>query len=99
MTCFGWLIFRAQSVDQMFQFMRSILFDMRFSDVSDALVLVLLFGAVPLVIFQFYQLRTQRMEPWTSWPAYVRVPFYLFLFYGSVLFGAPVSNAFIYFQF
>ena len=56
-------------------------------------------AALPLAAFQIYQYRRRESEVWSSWPVWGRALFYLALFYGIVLLGAPDINEFIYFQF
>ena len=68
-------------------------------DVSQTALVRLTVTVVGLMIFQVYQHYSDQMEPWKTWPLWVNVLFYISLFYGIVLFGAPVTNEFIYFQF
>jgi hypothetical protein len=56
-------------------------------------------AGIPLALFQLYQYYRRSAEPWVGWPVGVRAVFYVILFYGIVVFGAPEINDFIYFQF
>lgn len=99
LTCIGWLIFRVRSVAQIGRIAQNFLETLTMENVDKADLGVFLTLTAPFVLFQIYQYYRDDMEPWRTWPLFVRVPFYLFLIYGIMLLGAPETNAFIYFQF
>ena len=80
--------------------MLSALFTARFwGPVCLPLLLSVAAFGIPLALFQLYQYYRRQLEPWTAWPWWLRAGFYLVLFYGLVLLGAPGTYDFIYFQF
>ncbi len=99
LTCFGWLIFRVGSVEQLFRIVKAIVGMRSLAGLELPSVVVFVAAALPLTIFQIYQYKKNDLEPWVRWPSWLRVVCYLALFYGIVLFGAPERNDFIYFQF
>ena len=99
LTCFGWLLFRAESIDALGGMLSSAVANPSFDGVNAPMLIELLVGAVPLMLFQIYQYRRGVKEVWADWPVAVRVVFYVALVYGIVLLGSPVANDFIYFQF
>jgi alginate O-acetyltransferase complex protein AlgI len=100
LTCIGWLIFRATSVGHVAALLATLVhFDRFFEGVTPVMLAQVLLCAVPLMAFQVYQFTTGRQEPWVHWPGWARLVLYVTLFYCIVLFGAPVTNDFIYFQF
>ena len=99
LTCYGWLIFRANDMTSVYQ-MTSQLVNFPDWDFTNAtLILEVAVFTIPLIGFQIYQYYQDEMETWTQWSLPVRVLFYLILFYAIVLLGTPVNSEFIYFQF
>ncbi len=99
LTCFGWLIFRANSLHDVWRLTRSaVCISSRagFSS-SDALMLAAL--VVPLVLFELYQFLRDDLEPWTRWKPWQSVGFNLAMIYGMVFFAPVYDVNFIYFQF
>ncbi|MCC9599423.1 MBOAT family protein [Stieleria sp. JC731] len=101
LTCIGWLVFRAESVSQLFQYFTSLceFGSWKVSALEVDLAYRLSLLALPLLLFQVYQALRKDLEPWVSWSPITRMCFYVALFYGIVLLGAPERNEFIYFQF
>jgi len=98
-TCFGWLIFRVESVQQLLAYIQALVMNFQISQLWSGALLQVIVLVGPLIVFQFYQSFSGRMEPWQTWPDIIKVPFYLFLIYAIILLGSPVKEAFIYFQF
>ena len=101
LTCVGWLIFRVNSMSHLVRLLSSawtqgLLHPSGLSGLDLARVTVL---AVALMTAQLYQHLSGRMQPWTAWPPTLQALFMVGLFYAIVLFGAPVTNVFIYFRF
>jgi len=97
-VCLGWLLFRADSVTQAVDMLRSIIvhFSLDASALSLAMKLSML--AVPLMLTQIYQKRF-GISPWETW----QLPSQVIAIGAAVvliaLLGAPIRTQFIYFQF
>ncbi len=99
LTCFGWLLFRVTDLDQAGEMLSALFTTTFWGPVCAPLLFSLAAFGLPLLIFQIYQYYRRELEPWTLWPWWLRAGFYLILFYGLVLLGAPGTYDFIYFQF
>lgn len=99
LTCLGWLIFRVDTMEEAFSCVNLILTTTSWESFSTVSIVQLLILVTPLFAMQLIQYHVNDMEPWTRWPVYVRTGFYLFMIYGIIFYGAPVVEAFIYFQF
>jgi alginate O-acetyltransferase complex protein AlgI len=97
-VCLGWLLFRADSVGQAANMLRSIAFN--FSPDPTTLNLAMRLGlfVVPLLLVQIYQ-RRFGMEFWTNWQAELQVLALSAAALFITLVGAPTTTQFIYFQF
>jgi hypothetical protein len=97
-VCLGWLLFRADSVSQAMNMLRSIAFNFSPDSTTSNLALRLGLFAVPLLLVQIYQHRF-GMAPWDGW----RTEFQVMALGAAALFvtlvGAPNRTQFIYFQF
>ncbi|GAK50937.1 membrane bound O-acyl transferase MBOAT family protein [Candidatus Moduliflexus flocculans] len=98
-TCFGWLIFRANDMRQLAAMIAALFTSATLSGLFTATALQVLIFAAPLLLLQVYQYATGDMEPWRHWPEPVKVPYYVAVSYAIMLLGSPVKEAFIYFQF
>jgi alginate O-acetyltransferase complex protein AlgI len=100
LTCYGWLIFRAESVSQIGQ-LTSSLFS-RFAgstiDVHGVLAPVLLY-ATPLIVIHAAEAYADDTLIVTRLPVVVRYSAYVATFYLTILFGNFTGSEFIYFQF
>lgn len=98
MTCYGWLLFRATSLQQVVEMTASLASPLAGLPVQD-LLRVCLFAA-PLVVVQCVQYATGRLEfmdqPWL--PPVVRSVLYAAMTYCIVFHGGE-PQAFVYFQF
>jgi len=99
LTCFGWLLFRASNLAHAGRLIAALVTGLFWDQSCGSLALTLAAAALPLAVFQIYQYRRRESEVWSAWPVWLRALFYLALFYGIVLLGAPDVNEFIYFQF
>ncbi len=99
LTCLGWLLFRVESISQAGQLLSALVTGPFFDSLTLPLWRMVAAAGVPLALFQLYQYYHRTAEPWSDWPVGCRAVFYVILFYGIVVFGAPKINEFIYFQF
>lgn len=99
LVCYGWLLFRAESLDQVLQFSRAL--PVGWGDLQAHLgtLLRICFYCWPLWIIQIVQFRSGNLLAPLTWAWPVRALFYLLLFYLTVTFGAFHVVEFIYFQF
>ncbi len=97
MVCFGWLIFRANSVAQVVGITRAI-FTRPAIPVATYLVPVTLL-IVPLLLVQLLQYFSKDLDVMLKTPWYVRSVFYTLCFYAFILAGNFGGSQFIYFQF
>lgn len=103
--CFGWLIFRAESVGQIADFTGSMLHGLEWGERSGEMLAQLALLVLPLMLFQWCQYRRGDLMLWVHAPATVRIATaaamaglalaYWILFQSAL--GA--SGEFIYFQF
>lgn len=101
LICFGWMIFRAESMTQLLAELRELLFDFEPVPDADQLLLIrkLLFYSVIPMVYQYLQYRTSKLIPVFDWPPALRTGSYVMLFYMIVIFGFNSAQSFIYFQF
>jgi hypothetical protein len=99
LVCFGWLLFRATDMAHVGRLLAAAGRGAFWEPACGPMLLMVAAAGLPLAAFQVYQYRRRCAEPWVAWPGWLRAGFYVALFYGIVLFGAPGSNEFIYFQF
>ncbi len=98
-TCVGWLIFRADNMDQLTTFMTALVSDPRVSEVVWASTGRVGLFVVPMLLIEASRLACGEMEPWTRAPAPARALLAVLVFYAVVLFGSPYAAEFLYFQF
>lgn len=99
LTCFGWLIFRANSLHDVWRLTRSAVCISSRAGFSSSNALMLAALVVPLVLFELYQFLRDDLEPWTRWKPWQSVGFNLAMIYGMVFFAPVYDVNFIYFQF
>jgi D-alanyl-lipoteichoic acid acyltransferase DltB (MBOAT superfamily) len=97
MICFGWLLFRAQSVAQVGGMLRAIIDRPAIPAASYFLPVAVL--VLPLLLYQAVQYFSKDLDVIARTPWYVRSVFYTTCFYAFVLGGEFGGSQFIYFQF
>jgi alginate O-acetyltransferase complex protein AlgI len=97
LVCFGWLLFRAASMEQAFGMLSAI--TTKFAVPASATLLPIMVCIIPLVIYQLVQFVTKDLDVIFRTPWYVRSVFYTVLFYAFVIGGELGGKQFIYFQF
>ncbi len=97
LVCVGWLIFRANSMEQLFGMLEAIW--MRPAIPASAFILPVAICIIPLVVYQFAQYMTKDLDIISRTPWYVRSVFYTACFYAFVIGGEFGGGQFIYFQF
>ena len=99
-TCYGWLIFRAQSIGQIFSLTQSLATDLLPSAQQlTSLLPPILLVVVPLLMVHAYQAhRGSESAPIEMYPP-ARYALFGAVFYLLLLFGSFAGTQFIYFQF
>ena len=97
MVCFGWLLFRARSVEQALGMLGAIVH--RFSIPPSARLVPVLVVIVPVLIIQAIQYLADDLDVVARTPWYVRSVLYTACFYAIVLGANFGGEQFIYFQF
>ncbi len=97
LVCVGWVLFRAQSLDQALGLLGAIV---RRPAIPPAAVMVpVLVCVIPLLLVQLAQYLARDLEVVFRTPWYVRSVFYTILFYAFVIGGEFGGGQFLYFQF
>jgi alginate O-acetyltransferase complex protein AlgI len=97
MVCFGWLLFRAQSMAQVVGMIKAIV--LRPAIPASAFLLPISLAILPLLLIQVVQYIAKDQEVILKTPWYVRSAFYTACFYAFILAGEFGGSQFIYFQF
>jgi D-alanyl-lipoteichoic acid acyltransferase DltB (MBOAT superfamily) len=97
LVCFGWLIFRAETVAQVTGMLTAI--GTRFAVPASSYLLPVAVTVVPLLIVQVIQYVSKDLDVIFRTPWYVRSVFYTACFYAFVIGGEFGGSQFIYFQF
>jgi alginate O-acetyltransferase complex protein AlgI len=97
-VCFGWLIFRADSAQQIVAMSSAVLSGVDASEFVSRLP-KLIFYIFPLVVVQLFQHGSGNLNYFYNAHPLVKTVFYVGLFYGIFSFGDFGSSEFIYFQF
>jgi alginate O-acetyltransferase complex protein AlgI len=99
-TCYGWLIFRAQSVGQIGRFTKLLVTDLTPSAATvGSLLLPMSYVILPLLVVHIYQARRGSESAPVSLSPVLRYALYGAVMYLVLLFGDFGGAQFIYFQF
>ena len=97
LICFGWLLFRAQSLEQAGGMLRAIA--LRPAIPAAAYLLPVAILVLPLLLYQAMQYVSKDLDVRARTPWYVRSVLYTACFYAYVLGGEFGGSQFLYFQF
>jgi D-alanyl-lipoteichoic acid acyltransferase DltB (MBOAT superfamily) len=98
-TCIGWLIFRAQSVGQIGDFLSRMFSSLSLTAYSGEMFHVLISSIWLLIVVQIVQIRKRDLLAMRHVHWFIKLNFYLFVIFGILeKFGAG-AREFIYFQF
>ncbi len=98
-TCYGWLIFRAGSMEQIGQLSGALLWDWRAGAQAASFATALASYALPLLVVHAVEVRRGSLVGLLDLPAPWRYGLYAAVFYLTLLFGDFGGSEFIYFQF
>ncbi|MFC1488281.1 MBOAT family O-acyltransferase [Thermodesulfobacteriota bacterium] len=101
LTCFGWLIFRAQSIEQISQMLHGLTFNFDFMRgiLIKTNIIQLAFFVFILGVVQLFQYWKRNLLVVLKTNVFVRAVFYTACFYLIWIFGVTTNEEFIYFQF
>jgi len=98
-TALGFLIFRAQSISQIYNMLYSLIANFQLADISLDVVKQLIFFSWIVVAFEIIQYRKKDLMFVLKWNTLSRAVFYFVCFYLLIIFGVEGGKEFIYFQF
>ena len=99
--CFSWLIFRAQSISQLFKMLKALLYNFHFAPHTGLKLMALnlaLFTS-PVIFIQIFQFRKNDLMAVYQLNTTVKVVFYLVCCYLILILGVSGAEEFIYFTF
>jgi alginate O-acetyltransferase complex protein AlgI len=99
LTCLGWLIFRVESLDQLWTMLGRLFGEWYVVDLELSKTTQLLFYAAPIVILELIQRSSKTARPFGSWPWPARGLVYGVAAVLLLVFGDVEGREFIYFQF
>ncbi|HEX8652848.1 MAG TPA: MBOAT family O-acyltransferase [Pyrinomonadaceae bacterium] len=99
LVCFGWLLFRADSVSQGLSMLRRIATDLRATPFAVSALAMVAFYAGPLMAYEFWLEQRDDLLKLTRVNWLARGFVYTYCAFMLWFFPPPVSNVFIYFQF
>jgi D-alanyl-lipoteichoic acid acyltransferase DltB (MBOAT superfamily) len=98
-TCYGWLLFRAQSLDQVVDMTRQLFVNWDALPVVTPLLMLTVLFALPVIIGHMFEVRSEKLDRLLSkrlWPLPL---FHTAVIVTLIIFGSQFSHVFIYFQF
>jgi alginate O-acetyltransferase complex protein AlgI len=98
-VCIGWIIFRAQSLNQIFYMLKSVFLNFNLTAQVLASFKSLLFYTFVLMCVQWLQFKKRDLFFVRSLTPVIKTAFYALIFYLLFVYSAPSSKEFIYFQF
>jgi D-alanyl-lipoteichoic acid acyltransferase DltB (MBOAT superfamily) len=100
-VCLGWMLFRAETLDQFLHLVATVVFDFHpvFDDGTLMFVRQLVFFAAVPLAYQFLQYLKDVPRPILTWPTPARALAYVCLFFLIAIFGYNDAQSFVYFQF
>lgn len=100
LTCYGWLLFRANSLDQIVNYTRILLTDVgNFSLSMPKPTLPTLIGLPLLLVYETFEYFAGTVHFYARYPSLIRGAFYAILTLLIIMGTSNASAQFIYFQF
>ena len=99
LVCFGWLLFRADTVSQAWSMLGRVVRDFRVTPFAVSALAMIAFYAGPLIAYEFWLEQKDDLLKLTRVNWLARGLVYTYCFFMLWFFPPPVSNVFIYFQF
>lgn len=98
-ACLGWLLFRAESMSQVWHFLGLIAFEPRWTPLAASMFGLIAFYAAPLFLFELWVERRKDMVSLVAAPRAARALAYAYAAAMIFFFPSPEAHEFIYFQF
>jgi alginate O-acetyltransferase complex protein AlgI len=99
LVCLGWLLFRAESMAQVWAMLHQMGTDLRLTPFAVSSLVMIAFYAGPLMAYEFWLEGKPELFELTRINWVLRASAYSYCVLMLWLFPPPVSNVFIYFQF
>jgi D-alanyl-lipoteichoic acid acyltransferase DltB (MBOAT superfamily) len=99
LICVSWLLFRAESMDQVWAFFQALGVGGLVTDFSLYALALIGFFVLPLMAFEYWTERREDLYALTHAPLWLVGVVYTYMILMLLLFPAPVAQEFIYFQF
>jgi alginate O-acetyltransferase complex protein AlgI len=99
LVCFGWLLFRADSLSQVWSMLGRMMGDLSVTPFAVSTFALIVFYAGPLVAYEFWLEQKDDLLKLTRIHWAARGVVYVYCAFMLWFFPPPVSNVFIYFQF
>ncbi|MDT8283881.1 MAG: MBOAT family O-acyltransferase, partial [Gammaproteobacteria bacterium] len=99
LICVSWLLFRAESMGQVWSMLYLVISDFQFTSFSLYGLFMIAFFALPLILFEWWTELTGNLLVLLEASYVVRLMVYLYLIIMLIIFPPLVSQEFIYFQF
>lgn len=97
LVCLGWLLFRAESLTQVYQMLKAVLIN--FDLLSGIGLKTLLSTIWLLVILEYFSYKRDDIDLVLKFPLWARSMIYVIIYFSLLIYGARDGREFIYFQF
>lgn len=98
-TCYGWLLFRAQSLTQVVEMTRQLFTGWTMNPLIAPLLMLVVLFSLPVILGHMFEVTSEKLDQMLarrSWPLPL---FHSAVIIALILFGSQFSHVFIYFQF
>ncbi len=95
----GFLLFRSQSFEQIYNMLYSLILNFNIFDISGDILKKIIFFSITLIILEILQYRKNNQMIVLNWSPFKKAVFYFMCFYLVMIFGVEGGKEFIYAQF
>jgi D-alanyl-lipoteichoic acid acyltransferase DltB (MBOAT superfamily) len=99
LVCLGWLLFRAESISQAWEFARLIVAHPHLTPLAISMLGLIVFYVSPLLLYEIWVEHRKDLLALPAAPWWPRALVYTYCSSMLLFFPSPVAHAFIYFQF
>ncbi len=99
LVCFGWLLFRAESLQQVGSMLVVMASHWKVTPLSEAMMGMLAFYVVPLILFEYWAGQPTQMPKLLQMHWSIRAVVYAIAVHLILFLSSPTASQFIYFQF
>lgn len=97
LVCLGWLLFRAESLNQVYEMCRALFFNFNFF--AGIGLKALLSTIWLLLVIEYFSFKRNNPNALLRFSVWVRALAYVIIYYSLIIYGARDGQEFIYFQF